>query len=393
MRLTNKNPAGSQLMKNPVNGNGNANGAITPAVHLEFIQNQAGLPEESGLEQIEEYHRAIFLHHHAREMELNEQQARIHQDRLAHLEDRLKEMHGKLGALEKLIPVNHNGEPDTKPTAPWNIWDRAMFCAAGLGILCLLVFGVLNISFNLLESGLVTFVENPVRSYFWAALLPIGALGVKVGWDSIQSRRARDIYLGICLVSGMLGVLVWLGAYSVVYPTLSKSTAEHLQTLSVFDQPQHGFLAGTTAGGVKIVDAVIVASQAIAEIFLSAALGIYMTVIYSRHRPVRLAGNPLFTQVDEERQSLEDNVAQERMALAEARGNQTRLENQLAALLSYARSLYQKEVALRRDQSQQKRILLDQISEQLRTQLQSFENGNGDHRGNGKPALTSSSAQ
>ena len=116
-----------------------------------------------------------------------------------------------------------------------------------------------------------------------------------------------------------------------------------------------------------------------------------MTVVYSRHRPVRLAGNPLFTQLDEERGSLEDQVALERMALADARGHQSRLENQLTALLSYARSLYQKESALRRDQSQQKQQLFDQISEQLRTQLQTIENGHVDRHT--KPVLNSSNGQ
>ena len=61
--------------------------------------------------------------------------------------------------------------------------------------------------------------------------------------------------------------------------------------------------------------------------------------------------------------------------MAKARGNQNRLESQLNALVSYARSLFQKESRLKQDQSQQKRILLDQISEQLRTQLKTFENG------------------
>jgi hypothetical protein len=344
-------------------------GAITPAVHLEFIQNQVGLSDAESLEQIEQYHRALFLHQHAGEMERNQQEARIHEDRVVHLELRLKELRMKLAGLEKIVPVRTNGEPDIAPNAPWNNWDRLMFILAGLGILSLLAFGVLNISFNLLESGLVTFLENPVRSYFWAALLPIGALGVKIGWDFIQSPRRRDAYLWCCLTAGVLGVIVWLAAYATVYPTLSKSTTEHLATISVFDQ------STATASGAKVVDAVIVAAQAIAEIFLSAALGIYMTVLYSRHRPVRLAGNPLFTQLDEERQSLEKNVAAERLALAEARGNQTKLEGQLNALISYARSLFQKESAVRQDQSQQKRVLLDQISEQLRSQLKSFENG------------------
>src|SRR4051812_45596345 len=183
-------------------------GTISPSVHLEFIQNQVGLSESDGLEEIEAYHRALFLHQHAGEMELNQQQSRIHEDRVLHLETRLKEIHAKLGGLEKLIPVRRNGEADIAPNAPWNNWDRFMFVLAGLGILCLLAFGVLNISFNLLESGLVTFLQNPIRSYLWAALLPIGALGVKIGWDFIHDERRRDRYLWFSLVAGVIGVIV-----------------------------------------------------------------------------------------------------------------------------------------------------------------------------------------
>jgi hypothetical protein len=352
------------------------NGTISPSVHLEFIQNQAGLPENESLEQVEAYHRALFLNQHAAEMEMNQQEIHIHEDRIAHLEGRLKETRSRLDGIEKLIPVRASGQPDIYPNAPWNHWDRFMFLLAGIGILCLLIFGVLNISFNLLESGLITFVQNPIRSYFWAALLPIGALGVKIGWDFIQDQRRRDAYLWFCLAAGIIGVILWLAAYATVYPTLSKTTAEHLASLSVFDtNSNEGFLRGTTAGGAKVVDALIVAAQAIAEIFLSATLGIYMTVIYARHRPVQLAGNPLFTQLDQERSDIEESVARERLALAKARGNQTRLENQLNALVAYARSLFQKESISRRDQSQQKRALLDQISEQLRAQLKTFENG------------------
>jgi hypothetical protein len=352
-------------------------GTITPSVHLEFIQNQVGLPESESLEQIEAYHRALFLHQHAAEMELNQQEARIHEDRLAHLETQLREVHAKLNGVEKLVPAVANGQPDIHPNAPWNSWDRFMFLLAGFGIACLLAFGVLNISFNLLESGLITFVQNPVRSYFWAALLPTGALGVKIGWDFIQEQRRRNVYLWTCLTLGIVGVIIWLAAYATVYPTLSKTTTEHLASLSVFDSANanESFLRGTTAGGAKMVDAVIVAAQAIAEIFLSAALGIYMTVVYARHRPVQLAGNPLFTQIDQQRREIEESVARERMALGKARGNQNRLESQLNALVSYARSLFQKESMLRQDQSQQKRMLLDQISEQLLTQLKTFENG------------------
>src|SRR5436189_337630 len=209
-------------------------GTITPAVHLEFIQNQAGLSEDAGIEEVEGYHRALFLHHHAGDLEKFRQQTHIHENRLAHLETRLQETHTRLASMQKLIPANFDGDADVKPSSPWNFWDRAMFITASLGIASLLVFGILNISFNLLESGLVTFIENPIRAYFWAALLPVGALAVKVGWDFLQGRFARNIYLWICLGLGILGVLVWVAAYASVYPTFSKSINEHVQSLSVF---------------------------------------------------------------------------------------------------------------------------------------------------------------
>jgi hypothetical protein len=355
--------------------------AIVPAVHLEFIQNQASLPEEAGVEEVEKYHRALFLHHHAGELEEQQQQRQIHEKRLLYLESRLQDAQTRLGSLEKLVPVIVDGEADTKPSSPWNTWDAIMFVSAGLAILSLIVFGILNISFNLLESGLVTFIQSPIRAYFWAALLPVGALAVKAGWDFLQSTRSRNIYLWSCLGIGLLGVLTWVAAYAAVYPTLSKSVSETIQTLSVFDQPANSQTA-FSPGGAKWVDVITVAAQALAEIFLSAVLGIYMTIISARHRVVRLARNPLFMQLDKERIELETVVARERLALAEARGKQARLESQLTALVAYARSVFQKESALKRDQAQQKRVLLDQISEQLRSQLDTMENRGGLLRNN-----------
>jgi hypothetical protein len=186
-----------------------------------------------------------------------------------------------------------------------------------------------------------------------------------------------------------------VAAYAAVYPTLSKTTSEQIQSLSVFDTtaPASGVFSVVAPGGAKWIDVITVAAQAIAEIFLSAVLGIYMTVIYSRHRPVRLAGNPLFMQLDEERRTLEENIARERISLAEATGNHSRLEHQLSALISYARSLFQKEAALRQDQSHQKRLFLDQISEQLRTQLQTVENSHAERFATPPTALASRNGQ
>src|SRR5947207_13588704 len=108
--------------------------SISPAVHLEFIQNQAGLAEAESVEEIEAYHRALFLHHHASELEKYEQQTRVHQDRLAHLETRLQETTARLSGLNALVPVDLDGQADVKPSTPWNLWDRAMFVTALLGI-------------------------------------------------------------------------------------------------------------------------------------------------------------------------------------------------------------------------------------------------------------------
>jgi hypothetical protein len=73
------------------------------------------------------------------------------------------------------------------------------------------------------------------------------------------------------------------------------------------------------------------------------------------------------------------------LALAEAKGNANRLEHELSALVAFAKSLFQKETALRQDQSRQKQALLDQISEQLRNQLQTM-GGNGNSGRNPEPS-------
>ncbi len=350
-------------------------GTITPAVHLEFIQNHVEHGQPSGLEQTEHYHRAIFLHHHALEWEKYRQESQTHQDRLAFLEARLKQTQLELGERTKLVPVSLEGREDREPNLPWNAWDRAMFFVGALGIVGLVTFGVLNISFNLLESGLITFQANPIRSYLWAALLPVGALTVKIGWDSLSDRRQRDIYLWTCMGLGMLGVLVWLAAYACVYPTLSKGINEHIAALTVFDNPSAPASAPLNFAGAKWVDVVTVAGQALAEIFLSAVIGIYLTTLYARHRPVRLAQDPTFRQLDQERLRLEESVARERRGLGEATGNLMRLENQLAALVAYSRSMFHREAARRQNQSEKKQVILDQLSEQLRHHLEANEPG------------------
>jgi hypothetical protein len=250
-----------------------------------------------------------------------------------------------------------------------------MFAICGLGIVCLIAFGVSNISFNLLESGFITFRENPLRAYLWAALLPVGALAIKVGWDSLQEGRARGMYLWFCLVAGVLGVLVWVAAYASVYPSLSKGINDQIASLTVFDAPSTSGAAprGLNFAGAKWIDVITVAGQAIAEIFLSAVLGMYMTSLYARHRPVRLALDPAMAQLDQERSRLGESIARERLGLGEANGNIVKLENQLAALLAYGKSMFHREAARRQDQTQKRQIILDQLSDHVRHHLDSVE--------------------
>jgi hypothetical protein len=363
---------------------------ITPAVHLEFIQNQ--LENANGSEEIEGYHRALFLHHHAIEWEKHRQEARIHEQRLAFLEGRLKETELRLSERPKLVPVTVDGREDVHPSAPWNKWDVAMFVVCALGIVCLMTFGVLNISFNLLESGFITFRENPFRSYLWAALLPVGALAVKVGWDCIAESKRREAYLWSCLGAGLIGVLVWVAAYACVYPTLSKGINEQIAALTVFDTPSSTSSAATRLNfaGAKWIDVITVAGQAVAEVFLSAVLGMYMTSLYARHRPVRLAHDPAFSQLNMERQDLEESIARERLGLGEATGNLLRLENQLTALVAYGKSMFHREAARRQDQSEKRKVILDQLSDHLRHHLETTEPGNGSPPSPAGPTLTRS---
>src|SRR5882672_1217848 len=232
--------------------------SIIPAVHFEFIQNELENPEVTSIAQVEDYHRALFLHHHAVEWEKYRQQAKTHEDCLTYLEGQLKSTDAVLSSRTKLVPVSVDGQDDTKPTAPWNAWDLLMFACCSLGIICLITFGIWNISFNLLESGLITFRENPIRSYLWAALLPVGALAVKIGWDFLKDCKRRDVYLWTCLLLGMAGVLVWAGAYACVYPTLSKGIGEHIASLTVFDSQSPS--SGLNFAGAKWIDVITVAS-------------------------------------------------------------------------------------------------------------------------------------
>ncbi len=353
--------------------------AIASAINLEYVRNLAQDGGEDGLEAVAAFHRSLFLHQHGRELERFRQQRRLSEDRLQDLEQRLQDTRRRLTGENPHVPVVEEGTPDTQPNAPWNNWDRTMFWVAAVAVVSLLVFGVFNISFNLLESGIITFTEHPVRAYLWAALLPVGALAVKVGWDFLQSPRKRDAYLWTCLGLGVLAVLVWVAAYASVYPSLSMTTEERIANLSIASV---GSSSALTSGGVKRIDMIIVAAQALAEICLSAALGMYMTQLYARHRPVRLAVNPTFRQLDQERRALEEGIAKERMNLADATGGEGRLEHQLSAFVAYAKSLFQKEAALKRDRGHQKRQLLDQITEQLKSRLAAADDDDS-HQGNG----------
>jgi hypothetical protein len=354
------------------------NEQITPAVHLEFIQNHlehAGAKEE----EIEQYHRALFLHHHAIEWEKHRQDAKVHEDRLGFLEAQLREARLLLSERPRFVAVSSDGQEDNHPNAPWNSWDCFMFVLGLLGIAALIGFGVFNISFNLLESGFVTFRENPIRSYLWAALLPMGALGVKIGWDVLSDRKQRVWYFWGCLLAGMLGVFVWVAAYACVYPTLSKGIDDQIAGLSVFEPPGHGgpSKASLNFAGAKWVDVITVGGQAVAEIFLSAVIGMYLTSLYSRHRPVRLATDPAYSQIDRELRRLEDSIAGERTALGQATGNLVRLENQLTALVAYGKSMFHREAAKRQNQVEKRQVILEHLSEHLRTHL---EPGDGNNR-------------
>lgn len=372
----------------------NAEG-IAPPVHLEFIQNHLENPAAPA--EIEQYHRSLFLHHHAVEWEQHRQLARTHQDKLGFLEARLKETQLRLSERTPLVPVAVDGREDTQPTSPWNLWDTGMFVICCLAILGLITFGVMNISFNLLESGFVTFRENPFRSYLWAALLPVGALAVKLGWDFLEGPKGRAAYLWSCLGLGMLGVLVWAGAYACVYPSLSKGINEQIASLTVFDSSRSGAGSGSPLNfaGTKWLDVVTVAGQAVAEVFLSAVLGMYLTSLYARHRPVRLARDPAFAQLDQERRALEETIARERLSLGEATGHLARLDNELAALIAYGKSMFHRETARRQDQSEKRQLVLDQLSEHVRNHLVTIDAGNrsastspgitaGRHHGNGE---------
>lgn len=320
--------------------------ALSAAIHLEYVRNMAQHGSEESIHAVASFHESLFMQKHGKDLERYVQQKKLSEDRLRDLEHRLSETRNRLIGENPHVTVEADGKQDTKPNAPWNLWDLAMFWSAGLAALSLILFGVLNISYNLLESGIVTFQNHPLRAYLWAALLPVGALAVKVGWDFIQSSKRRHFYIWSCLIIGMISILTWISTYAMIYPSLSMTTEERIASITLHDSGD-GQSPGMFPGGAKTVDVALVASQALAEIFLSAVLGIYMARLYASHRPVKLTLNPVFHSLDSERQQLEAHIARERLAMAEANGNSDRLRHQLKVFVAYAESLFQREVALR----------------------------------------------
>src|SRR5688572_30070824 len=106
--------------------------SIIPAVHLEFIQNELENPEATSIAQVEDYHRALFLHHHAVEWEKYRQQARTHEDCLTFLKSQSKSTDAGLSSRTKFVPSAVDGQADTKPSAPWTALDLLMFAVRSL---------------------------------------------------------------------------------------------------------------------------------------------------------------------------------------------------------------------------------------------------------------------
>ncbi len=102
--------------------------------------------------------------------------------------------------------------------------------------------------------------------------------------------------------------------------------------------------------------------------------------------------DPATVQLSHERSRLEESIARERQGLGEANGNIVKLENQLAALLAYGKSMFHRETARRQDQTQKRQIILEQLSDHVRHHLDPAEPANGlasagavapSYRGNG----------
>jgi hypothetical protein len=84
-------------------------------------------------------------------------------------------------------------------------------------------FSVLNVSFNLLSPGLMH--PHPV-ALISGSLLPVGATAKgRMGFS--RGRRARDIYLWICLTISITDVLVWVSAYAPFIPFFQKHQRAH----------------------------------------------------------------------------------------------------------------------------------------------------------------------
>ena len=98
---------------------------------------------------------------------------------------------------------------------------------------------------------------------------------------------------------------------------------------------------------------------------------------------------------DQERQDLENAVANERRLIADAVGREKKMESQLKVFLSYSKTLYEKELVTRQHHSHRKHQILTQIAADLKSRLEEVEEETTSNQllDSDRKALESSTAQ
>lgn len=272
------------------------------------------LTDKDGEKKAAQQHRRIFESAHGEEVASAkadvERYEREHDDALREekrLKDKLRNTHPKT----KMSQATGGTEKSDTPFKNWNLRDQIVVATAlGMALICLFA-GSINVYVNLLASGSPVFIDQPWTAILLSMLVPAGATSIKFGYNFIESDGMRLLYARLVyVVSGIL-LILWI---------------------SLFAHSFHGVSAeidwdslGSTTTLQSFLDAAMVWTQSVAEMFIGASLFLVAEMTHQRYSSNYYMANPVFGETKRAYEAQQKILQQTEESLSQAQGRLDRI--------------------------------------------------------------------
>lgn len=173
-------------------------------------------------------------------------------------------------------------QQNNQSTPPWR-WDFIDQATAGVAlafVFVLMGMGMTTVYSILIDSGTPAFIERPYLAWALSFIVPAASLGVKFGYDMIDTDLARRFYGQIVYVVAFAFLVIWVITFAANFGGLNAGI-------------DWDTLGETSTGKGRIMTAV----QLLAEIFNGAALFMVVSNIAAKYSAETLYHNPQWSEV------------------------------------------------------------------------------------------------